>query len=138
MKGVVVSKPSRPPKGNESKNSTDKNKGQALKSNNYRGKKTRNISQGPEPKAETNFKGRCSDLEGYISEIGPRASEKFARTMKDLERYLGATYRNICQQAIMTKIPETFPDPEIPTIIPDTGAKRPKMDVEMTFLKENY
>ena len=35
----------------------------------------------------------------------------------------------------MTETSATFPDPDIPTIIPDTGTKHPKMDVEMTYLK---
>ena len=37
----------------------------------------------------------------------------------------------------MTNTPVTFPDLLIPTIIPDTGAKRLKTDVEMTYLKNN-
>ena len=35
----------------------------------------------------------------------------------------------------MNETLDTFPDPEIPTIIPDTGAKRPNMDVDMTYIK---
>ena len=86
MKGVVESKPYRPPEGNGLKNSTDKDRGQALKSNKYRGKKNWTKYQGPEPKAETNFKGRCSDLEGYIFKLGLRASKHFSRTMDDMEQ----------------------------------------------------
>ena len=108
---MVKIKPSRPSEGNELKNSTDKNKAQAPKSKKYRGKKTRTKSQGPEPKAETNFKGWCSDLGGYIFGLGPRSLEKNSRTMKELEHYFGATYRNSCQSAIMTDTPATFPDP---------------------------
>ena len=57
--------------------------------------------------------------------------------MDDLERCLGATYINSCQPEIMTKTPETFPDPEFPRITPDTGVQHPKMDSEMTYLKNN-
>ena len=35
----------------------------------------------------------------------------------------------------MTGTPATFPDPEMPKIIPDTGDKRPKMDVDVTYLE---
>ena len=57
------------------------------------------------------------------------------RTVKDLEQYIGATYIYICQPAIMTKTPETFPGPDMPTIIPDTGVERLKTDTEMTYLE---
>ena len=57
--------------------------------------------------------------------------------MKELEQYLGETYINSCQPAIITKTPASFPNPEIPTVIPDMGAKRPKMDVEMTYFEKN-
>ena len=100
----------------------------------YRGKKTRTKNQGPELEDETDFKGRYSDLEGYIFYLVPIISDKFTRIMKELERYLGATYSNRCHPAIMPKIPETFPDPEMPTIIPDTGVEHPKMDSYMTYL----
>ena len=56
--------------------------------------------------------------------------------MKDLERYLGETYINICQPAIITKTLATFSDPDMSTIIPETGTKRPKMDTETTYLKK--
>ena len=54
--------------------------------------------------------------------------------MKELEQYLGATYIDICQPAIITETPYTFPNPEMPTIIPDTGVERPKADAEMIYL----
>ena len=40
----------------------------------------------------------------------------------------------------MTETPETFPDPEIPTIISATVVKRPKMEAYITHLKKkkNY
>ena len=46
-----------------------------------------------------------------------------------MERYLGETYINSYKLDIMTKTPETFPDPEITTIITYTGAKHHKTDV---------
>ena len=120
MKGVVTTKLFRPYEVNWFKNLTGGNKGQASKSNKYRGNKTWTKSQVPYPKAGTDFKGWCSDLEGYIFNLVLRSSEKFFRTMKDLERYLGATYSNGCKLAIMTKTPATFPDPEMTANIPDT------------------
>ena len=48
--------------------------------------------------------------------------------MEDIERYLWATYIDRCQPSIMAKTPETFPDPYMPTIIPDTGAESPKTE----------
>ena len=56
--------------------------------------------------------------------------------MKDKERYLGANYSNICQPSILNEIPATFSDPEMPTIIPDTGVEHPKTDVDVYFLKK--
>ena len=50
--------------------------------------------------------------------------------MKEMEQYLGATYRNICQPLIMTETPETLPNLEIPTIIPDMGVEHSKTDIE--------
>ena len=101
----------------------------------YLVKKTRINTQGLELEAETNFKGRCSDLEGSgsIFDIGMRSLDIFSRTMKELERYLGSTYSNICQMAIITETTETSPNPEMPTITPDTGAKHPNADKEMTY-----
>ena len=83
-------KPSQPPEGNESKIPTDGNKGQAFKPKKYRGKKTQNKLI-PEPEAETEFQGRCNDLEGCKFDLGPRESDNFAKAMKELERYIGAT-----------------------------------------------
>ena len=34
----------------------------------------------------------------------------------------------------MTDTPETFPDPEMPTIIPDTGVNNSNMDEEINYL----
>ena len=83
--GVLVkSKPSCPHEGNELKIPTDGNKGQASKPKNYIGKKPRNKT-GLEPETETDFQVRCTDLGGYNFDLGPRASEKFSRTMKELE-----------------------------------------------------
>ena len=110
MKGVVKTKPSLPPEVNDSNNLTEKNEGQVPKSNNYRGKNTRDKSQVPDTKSNTNFKGRCSDLEDYIFGLGLRALGKFSRTMKEPEHCLGATYRNSCQPAIMTDTLGTLPD----------------------------
>ena len=84
---MVKSKLYRPPEGNELKILTDGNKGQASKPKKCRGKKPQN-KPSPEPKTETDFQGRCTDLEGCTFDLGPRAPERFARTMKELERYL--------------------------------------------------
>ena len=54
-----------------------------------------------------------------------------------MERYIDATYIDRCQPYIMTKSRSTFPNPEIPKIIPDTGAKRPKANRKMTYFKKN-
>ena len=117
---------------------TDEHKVKSPKTNMYRGTNTWINTQGPELKADTDFKGWCSDLEGSSSifDLGLRALDIFSRTMKDLEQYLGATYRNICQPAIINNTTETSPDPEIPTIIPDTGPKLTKTNGEMTYLKK--
>ena len=122
---MVESKPSRPPEGNELKIPTDGNKGQVPKPKKYRGKKQPRNKSSLEPDSETDFQGRCTDLEGYTFDLGPRASDKFARTMKELERYLGTTYSDSCQPAIMTETSANFPDPEMPTIT-ELGTERPK------------
>ena len=135
MKGVFKTKPYRPPEVNYSNNLNDKNKGELPNSKKYRGKNTWTKSQGPERKAKTDFKGWFIDLDGYILDPGRRASDKFSRTMKEMYSYNGATHINSCQPAIITETPDTFPDPYIPTIIPDTGVERPKTNLKMNYLK---
>ena len=98
---MVESKPSRPLEGNESKISTDGNKGQASKPKKYRGKKPQN-KPSPEPEAETDFQVWYTDLEGYTFDLVTRSSDKFAKKMRELEQYLGATYSDRFQPAIMT------------------------------------
>ena len=78
---MVKSKPSHPPEGNELKIPTDGNKGQTSKPKKYRGKKPRN-KPSMEPETEYDFQGRCTELEGYTFDLGPRESEKLSRTMK--------------------------------------------------------
>ena len=123
---MVKSKPSRPPKGNESKISTDRNKGQSSNPKKYRGKKYLN-KPSLDPKTETGFQGRCTDLEGCTFDLGPRASDKFSRKMKELEWYLRAAYSDSCQPAIMTETAAPLPYPDMPTIT-DLGTERPKTD----------
>ena len=53
--------------------------------------------------------------------------------MKEIERYLGATYSDSCQPAIMTETLYTFPDPDIPTIT-DSDIELSKKNVEMNYL----
>ena len=103
----------------------------------YIWKKTRTKTQGPDIEVGTDFKGQYSDLEGYISNIIPIDLDKFGRMMKELEQYLGATYINICQPDIMTKARATFTNPDMPTVIMETGVYRTKNDVETTYLKKN-
>ena len=98
-------KPYRSLEVNKYNNLTDKNKGKASNPKRCIGKKKWTKTQGPELEAETNFKGWCSDLEGYILDLGPRALDKFARTMTNLDRYLWVTYSDICQPYIVTKTP---------------------------------
>ena len=74
---MVKSKPSCPPGGNESKIPVNKNKGQPFKPNKYRGKKYEN-KPSLDPKAKPDFQGRCTDLVGYIFDLGPRESDKSA------------------------------------------------------------
>ena len=81
---MVKSKPPRPPEGNKLKIPTDGNKGQASKPKKYRGKKPQN-KPSLDPETETDFRGRCTDLEGYNVDLGPRESEKCARAMKELD-----------------------------------------------------
>ena len=82
---MVGSKPSRPPEGNKLNIPTDRNKGQASKPKKYRGKKQPLNKPSLEPKTETDFQGRCTDLEVYTFDLGPRAPNRFYRTMKELE-----------------------------------------------------
>ena len=79
---MVEIKPYRYPEVIESKNLTERNKGQASKYKRYRGKNMQNKTQGTELEEETEFKRRCSYLEGYIFDIGPRSLDKFDRAMK--------------------------------------------------------
>ena len=79
---MVESKPSCPPECYELKILTDRNKVQSFKPKKYRGKKQPQNKPSLEPKTETDFQGQCTDLEGYTFDLGPIASDKFARTMK--------------------------------------------------------
>ena len=74
---MVNNKPSCSPEGKKLKNLTKKNKGQSSKPNRYRGKKMGTKTQGPELEDETNFKGWCSYLEGYILNLGTISSDNF-------------------------------------------------------------
>ena len=87
--------------------------------------------------SKTDFKGCCSDPEGYILNPGTRARDKFFRTMEDLELYLGETSIDICQPYMMNKTLDTFPDPDMPSIIPYMGADYPKTETEVTYPKKN-
>ena len=64
-----------------------------------------------EPETETDLQVSCTDLEGYYFDLVPRESDKFSRTMKELEQYIGATYSDRCQPTIMNETAATFPDP---------------------------
>ena len=112
---MVTLKPSVPPEGNKSKILTDRNNGQASKPKKYRGKNPQKHPSS-DPKAETNFQYLCTDLEGYIFDFGPRASNKFAQTMKELEQYPAVTYSDSCQTYIITETHVNIPNPEMPTI----------------------
>ena len=129
---MTRTKQSQSTEGNESNVFNEKNKGHASKTKRYISKKTRTKTQGPELESNNNFKGQCSDPEGYIFNLGQIASDNFYSTIKELERYLGATYRVIYQPEIMVKTPATLPGPEISKIIPSMGVERPKTDAEMT------
>ena len=96
---MVILKPSRPPEGNELNIPTEENKGQVSNIKKYKGKKKPQNKSFLEPKTKTDFQGRCTDLEGYTFDLGPRVSDKFSRAMKELERYLGTTYCDSCQQS---------------------------------------
>ena len=61
---MVESKPYHPLKGNAMKILTDGNKGQVSKPNKYRGKKQPRNKSSLEPETDTDFQGRCTDLEG--------------------------------------------------------------------------
>ena len=104
-----------------------RNKVQVYNPKKCRGKKKSRNKSSLEPETETDFQGWCTDLEGYTFELGPRASDKFARTMKELEQYLGKTYSDSCQPVIMTETATNFPDPDMPTIT-ELGTERPKTD----------
>ena len=73
---MVKLKPSRPPEGNEMEITTEENKVQASNPKKYRGKKPQN-KPSPDPKTDTDFQGRFTDLEGYTVDLGPRSSEFF-------------------------------------------------------------
>ena len=107
---IFKSKPSIPPESNKSKILTNRNKGKVSTTVKYRGKKPQNKPI-LESETETDFQGRCTDLEGYIFDLGPRESDKFARTMKELKKYIGATYSDSCQPDFMNETAATFPDP---------------------------
>ena len=71
-------------------------------------------------------------MEGYIFGLGLRASDKFEQTMKELDKYLRATYSEIRHPDIMTETPATFPDPEVSTTISYSVIKISTTDAEIT------
>ena len=125
------------PEGNESNNSTDKHKVQVPNQNSYQGKKNQTKNQGPELEDDTNIKGWCTDLGGYILDLGMRALDKFSRTTEELDHYLGEIYRDNCHPFIITNTSKTFPDPDMPTIIPAMVNERPKTNREVNYLENN-
>ena len=122
---MVELKPYRPPEGSEPTITTDGNKGRASKPKKYIGKKQPWNQSILDPENETDSQGRCTDLEGYTFDLGQRASDKFARTMQELDQYLGKTYSDSCQSAIMTETTAKFPDPDMRTIT-ELGIERKK------------
>ena len=54
--------------------------------------------------------------------------------MKYLVRYFEETYSDSCKPDIINETPATFPDPDMPTVIPDTGVVSPKIYMEMIYL----
>ena len=117
-------KPYLPPKGNKPKELIDENKGQATNSKKYRGNKNQTKYQCLDPKDDTKFKGLCSDMEGYI--YGLRSSDKSYKKTKELGWHLKETYIDICQPSLMTETTAILPNPDMPTIIPNTGVECPK------------
>ena len=65
---MIKSKPSCPPEGIELKIQTNGNKEQDSKPKKYTGNKPQNIPSS-DPKTDTDFQGRCTDLEGYTSDM---------------------------------------------------------------------
>ena len=126
---MVELKPSHPSDGDESMILNNGKKGQSSNLNNFIGMKPQNKPI-LEPESETNFQGLCTYLEGYIFDLGTRASKCFAQ-----EWYFGATYSDSCQTDITTETTATFPDPEMPTIT-DLGTDWPKTDAEMIYLEK--
>ena len=129
---MVETKPYCTPEINDLNKFTNKDEGQSPKFNKYRSKKTLTKYQDTYPKGKINFKGQCSDLEGYIFDLDPIALEKFDKTMKYLGRYLGAVSRNSFQSSIMTDTLNNFTNQNMPTIIPDKGVDQPKTYLKMT------
>ena len=54
--------------------------------------------------------------------------------MKELDKYLRATYSESRQTAIMTETLATFPDPDISTTIPYSVIKIPTTDADINYL----
>ena len=67
---MVETKLYRSPEVNTPKSLTEEQKGQSTKTNSYRGNKTWTKTQGPELKSGADFKGWCTNLEGYIFGLG--------------------------------------------------------------------
>ena len=74
-------------------------------------------------------------MEGYIFDLGKRVPDKFSQIIKEMEQYLGTTYSDIFQPAIMTETLAALPDPEMPNIL-DSGIYKPKIYVEKNYLNK--
>ena len=117
---MIKNTPYGPPKGGETKVSNEETKGQESKPKRYSSKKTWDkMTQGQYTEADANFKDLYKDLEVCVFDLRLRDSDKLARIMKELDRYLGETY---CQPVIMTETLVDLPDPEILNTVTDTGS----------------
>ena len=84
MKGVVETKPSQSPEGDNLRVLTDKTKAQASNTKRCIGKNMQTNTQGSELETGTDFKGQCSEIEVHIFDLRPRSSDKFSNSMKEL------------------------------------------------------
>ena len=66
-------------------------------------------------------------------DLGPRESDKVARTTKELEQYLRATYSDSFQPSIMNETTAIPLYPEMPNTT-YLGTELPKTDAQMTYL----
>ena len=67
----------------------------------YRGRRTTATNHpAPRPTNQVKFKGRCTDLEGHIFDVGPTQATQYMKTKNEITEYAGRTYGSTTRRSM--------------------------------------